>query len=123
MEDKMSDKAKELQKAYLREWRRKNKARIRAYHAKWRRKNKEKIREYRRQYWEQKAKMAAGTPPPPENETGQAGSVTDSSSVTDSANVTDGKCIVCGVDLQGLKSNAKYCSPACRQKHYRKRRR
>lgn len=35
--------------------------------------------------------------------------------------VYTGKCAVCGAKLDGWNWNARYCSPACRQKAYRQR--
>lgn len=51
----MSKAAIEARRAYQRQWRAKNKGRVREYHRKWRIDNKERLKEYQRRYWERKA--------------------------------------------------------------------
>ena len=47
--------AKEKQREYMRNWRKRNKDRVNAYMRKYRKENPEKIAEINKRYWERKA--------------------------------------------------------------------
>ena len=87
------------------------------YLQQWRKKNPKKVKNYEVSYWERKAANN------PDNVT-----VTDI--VTDNVTVTDNiikrntdksnVCIECNKPFQAKRSDSKFCSQACKQKHYRK---
>lgn len=52
----MSEEAKEAQRQYMKEYRKKNRERIRKKQADWARKNPDKVRAMNKRYWEKKAK-------------------------------------------------------------------
>lgn len=54
----MTDAAKAARRDYLREYKRKNAAKINAYNRKWRKDNPEKVKEYNLKYWSKKAQEA-----------------------------------------------------------------
>jgi len=62
-EKELEQLAIEAKRAYYREWRTKNKDKLRDYNKEWRAKNQEKIREKNRRYWVNKAmsKLAEGS--------------------------------------------------------------
>jgi predicted RNA-binding Zn-ribbon protein involved in translation (DUF1610 family) len=62
-----------------------------AYQREWRRKNPERLKKHMADYWERKAAKASAGP----------------------------VCQECGARLEDKRDGAKFCSPACRQKHYR----
>lgn len=85
-----------------------------AYLRAWRRRNPDKVREHSRRQWLKKAMQEMGRH-----------SVTDNRNTTVTRNATTVTrntdahlCPVCGSHINGSR-RAKYCSPACRQKHYR----
>lgn len=51
----IEDKAKQLQKEYNQQWRKKNKKKVAEYNRQYRLKNKKKFAEYRKNYWLRKA--------------------------------------------------------------------
>jgi hypothetical protein len=51
----MSKEAKAAKRAYMREWRKKNRDKTNEYLNKWRKENPDKVKEYERKYWEKKA--------------------------------------------------------------------
>jgi hypothetical protein len=57
MNNELSDAAREARNAYFRKRRKNPKAREadRLYHREWRRRNPEKVKEYQRLYWERRA--------------------------------------------------------------------
>lgn len=50
-----TDRARELQREYMREWRKAHREHTRAYCKQWRQKNRERCKEYQRRYWEKRA--------------------------------------------------------------------
>ena len=54
-EVKMSAAAREAKNRYYREWRDKNRERVREYQRNWKRKNNGKARQYEADYWARKA--------------------------------------------------------------------
>ena len=51
----MKEKAKELQREYMRKYREQNRKRINILHKKWRDAHKERIKQYIKNYWNKKA--------------------------------------------------------------------
>ena len=47
--------AEDMKRAYLKEWRNKNRDRVREYGRKWRAEHKDYMREKRNEYWQRKA--------------------------------------------------------------------
>lgn len=84
---------------------------------KYRKEHPDKVRKYNETYWEKKAALQVVTDVTDKN------SVTDISvtSVTDELfHVPEGrKCIECGIVFKPKRADAKFCSSACKQKHYR----
>ncbi|MFW5762018.1 MAG: hypothetical protein ACOCXH_13670 [Cyclobacteriaceae bacterium] len=95
----MSDEAKELKRQYQREYRK-------------RPENKEKLKVYNANYWERKAQQAALSD----------NNVTDKTNVMDIA-VTDQlpvtSCAYCQSEFTPKRSDAKFCSAACRIAYHR----
>ncbi len=54
----MTDEARRARSEYLKEYRRKNAARINAYNRQWRAENPDKTREYNARYWSKRANKA-----------------------------------------------------------------
>lgn len=54
----LEEKKKELQREYLRSWRKKNREKVNAYAREWRRKNPDRDKEIRDRYWENKVREA-----------------------------------------------------------------
>lgn len=54
----MTPEAKEQQRIYKREWRRKNREKINRQQREWRARNPEKVMEYQARYWEKVAKAS-----------------------------------------------------------------
>jgi hypothetical protein len=54
----LSQQAQELKKAYLREWRKNNKEKIRGYQKTYYQQNKEKWQGYQENYWNRKVQEA-----------------------------------------------------------------
>jgi hypothetical protein len=52
----MSDAAKEKQREYNREYRKKNREKLNAYMREWKKKNPDKVLEHKINHWERKAK-------------------------------------------------------------------
>ena len=50
-----TNKAKEAQREYMRQWRAAHREATRAYNKKWRQANPDKVREYQSRYWEKVA--------------------------------------------------------------------
>ena len=55
----LTDEAIKARRNYSRQWREKNRDRIRAYSAAWREKNRDRLKEYNNAYWERKAEQEA----------------------------------------------------------------
>ena len=89
----LTDKAREARNAYQREYMRNH---------------TEKHREYNLRYWEKQANKASVTD-----------NVTNKIVVTDNSNKLI--CAVCGASFIARRKDSKYCSPACKQKHYRQK--
>lgn len=53
--DTITTRAQELRREYARQWRQKNRDKVKAYNEKWRKAHPEKAREYQRRYWEKQA--------------------------------------------------------------------
>ena len=51
----MTEAALEARRAYIREWKKKNRDHLREYQSKWRKENPEKVKQYNATYWEKKA--------------------------------------------------------------------
>ena len=51
----MTEAAKEAQKAYAREYKRRNRERLNEYQRKWRKNNPDKVKAATARYWEKKA--------------------------------------------------------------------
>ena len=51
----MTDEAKAARASYMREYRRKNKARLKEYSRKWREENRDKCKSYIEKAWQKKA--------------------------------------------------------------------
>lgn len=62
----MTNEALEMRKAYVREYRERNRERINRRQREWRARNPERLKELREQYWERKAQAikAAESPAP-----------------------------------------------------------
>jgi aromatic ring-opening dioxygenase catalytic subunit (LigB family) len=54
----MTEQAKKARNAYMDEWRKKNRQKVRAYMKTWRTENKDKIEQYTNSYWEKRAAQA-----------------------------------------------------------------
>lgn len=54
----MNNAALEARRAYIRNWKKKNHARLLEYQKKWRKENPEKVKQYAERYWEKKAAEA-----------------------------------------------------------------
>jgi len=76
------------------------------YQRTWRHKNPERIKQININYWEKRA-----------NKTTVTDNVTDKNKVTDNSNTAI--CDVCGTPFIARRKDSKYCSSACKQKHYR----
>lgn len=109
---KISKAALTARRKYYREYnasRRMNPANVKHdkdYLKKWRQAHPDKTKEYLVTFWEKQA-----------NKTTVTDNVTDKITVTDSSNNIT--CAICGVSFIAKRSDSKYCSPACKQKHYR----
>lgn len=127
-DDELQALARDARLKYRKGWRDKNADKVREYKRKWSAKNRDKVRKYTDRYWLKKAGVTDDV----------IGSVTDNhtdnklinKSVTDNVtdnkvsvtdNVTDNVCIVCGQVIQSKRIGAVYCSPSCKQKHYRQK--
>lgn len=53
--DTITTRAQELRREYARQWRQKNRDKVKAYNEAWRKKHPEKAREYQARYWERRA--------------------------------------------------------------------
>lgn len=53
----MTDAAKEARRAYMRQWRKNNRAAIREYQRNWRDANPDKVRGHSESFWERKAQQ------------------------------------------------------------------
>jgi len=105
----LSEKAKQAQRQYKRQWNERNREHVREYHKDWRKRNPDKVKANNERYFEWLADRMAN----PEK------SVTDNSNTVTpnrNANVTEKSCPVCGEPIEGKK---KYCSTRCKQKAYR----
>ena len=88
-----------------RKYRAENKDKINENQRKWNDENRDKIKQYNIDCWEKKASVTE--------------SVTDNkATVTNVTNVTT--CLECG-KVFSKKANAKFCSDACKQRYYRKK--
>ena len=56
--DTITTRAQELRREYARQWRQKNRDKVKAYNEAWRKKHPEKAREYQMRYWERQADKA-----------------------------------------------------------------
>ena len=57
----MTNEAIEARKEYMREYRKKNKEKVKAYNKKWREEHPERMAAYSEKFWEKKALEAAKT--------------------------------------------------------------
>jgi hypothetical protein len=71
------------------------------YQREWRRKNPERLKHHLLTYWERKA----------QKQQQEANARLDW--------LRPNTCRVCGKELEDMREDAKFCSPACRQKHFR----
>ena len=51
----MTEAALKARKAYMREWKAKNREKLQDYQKKWRKENPEKVKQYNETYWAKKA--------------------------------------------------------------------
>lgn len=56
----MTEEARQARNTYARQWRAKNKEKLRNYYALWRAANQEKVKQYQRDYWERKVQKCQG---------------------------------------------------------------
>lgn len=131
-DDELKQLAIQARRQYQKEWRRKNRDRIRdrdnQYHKQWCSENPDKVKKYNETYWQRKALELAVTNKP--NDVEQVSKivtdivtnkVTDhvTDHVTDRPAVTDNVCIICGKVFLSKRIDTLYCSPSCKQKNYR----
>jgi hypothetical protein len=76
------------------------------YLKQWKQRNPEKVKNYLVTFWEKRAGEVVVTD-----------NVMDNSNATDNCNKTT--YAVCGTQFTPRRKGAKYCSQACKQKHYR----
>ena len=97
----LSEKAKQAQRQYKRQWNERNREHVREYHKDWRKRNPDKIKANNERYFERLAdKMQTRNAVTPNR----------------NATVTEKTCPICGTSITGKK---KYCSNACKMKAYR----
>jgi hypothetical protein len=109
-------------KEYHRQWRKKNKAKVKEYNdnyrkhnrdeinkrkREWNKANPEKVREHQRRHKEKKS-------------TGIVTPIVEHKPITINQATTNAKCQYCGKGFNAKRNTAKYCSPVCRVYHNRK---
>jgi len=122
----LSKAARELKNEYARKWKAQNRDKINQYHKQWRERNKDKMKYYDMVYWERKATNQTL----PSNtaydravirQISDEGWQLSDNPVIKAPSDIGKKCIICGNELNSKRIDIKYCSPACRQKHYRQK--
>jgi hypothetical protein len=103
---KLSDEARKLKNEYQKQWKARNRERVREYHRNWRKQNPDKVRANMQKYWERKVTKNNDV------------TLNDTLIVTvTSDSVT--KCLNCGNEFQPQRKTAKFCCSSCRVKYNR----
>jgi len=115
---KLSNEALKARRKYYRDYRaerRMNPANVKHdkdYLKKWRQAHPDKAKEYLVNFWQKRADKTTVTD-----------IVTDKNKVTIISNANNNSneitCAICGASFIAKRTDSKYCSPACKQKHYR----